>query len=273
MNPLEGKASTVISNIIKTEDIAGLSNTDRATLCTFVAFQFVRTPEYRDWKHGMEQSLLDALVKQMEITDWHFEVPENYVRSMHLESMPDYVDMAVPYLLRMRVCLLKNDTDIPLWTSDNPVVCHNDLTGKIGLSSPGVQFYLPLTPRLLLWFYDGMYIDLLDDVAAHAGVSEEHRIRIRNNIPEMDSMEKANVIHANQLQTMFSTRFIFSNNSRFHMMKAFLEANEGYKKRHIFHSPGEPSTISRVDLLSHNLQHALWRYQAAMRDTDMRRHL
>ena len=225
MSQFEGNANTVMSNIIRTESIAGLSNADRTTLCEFVAFQFSRTPEFKQCRCDMRQYVLDSLVRQMGVTDWHLKVKEEYVKPLHLTSMFDYVDRAVRYFLRMKVCLLKNNTDIPLWTSDNPVVHHNDLTDKLGLGSPGVQFNLPLTPNLLLLFYDGMYIDLLDAVAKHAGFSKERRIMARNNIPETVSMEMSSVIHANHLQTKFSTRFIFSNKPRFPMMKAFLEAN------------------------------------------------
>ena len=270
MSQFEGSASMVISNIIRTESVAGLSDTDRATLCDFVAFQFARTPEFRDRRREMVQSMLDGLVRQMEITDWHIKEKEENAGPVHLASMLDYVNWARPYLLQMRVCLLKNDTDIPLWTSDNPVVRHNDLTGKLGLGSPGVQFHLPLTPKLLLCFYDGTYIDLLDDAAGDVGDSEERRILARS-IQETVNVEKAGAIHTNQLQTMFSTRFVFSNKRCFHMMDAFLEASGDYNKRHVFHSLSEPGAISRVDVLGHNLQNALWQYLAARQDADIRR--
>ena len=225
MSQFEGNANTVMANIIQTESIAELSNTDKMTLCEFVAFQFSRTPEFRQGRYDMRQHVLDSLGRQTGVTDWRLKVKEEYVKPLHLTSMFDYVDRAVRYFLQMKVCLLKNNTNMPLWTSDNPVVRHNDLTDKLGLGSPGVQFNLPLTPKLLLFFYDDAYINLLDAAAQDAGVSKERRILACNNILETVNMEKANVIHANHLQTKFSTRFIFSNKRRFPMMKAFLEAN------------------------------------------------
>ena len=225
MSQLEGNANTVMSNIIRTESITWLSNADRAMLCEFVAFQFARTPEFRHCRRDMRQYVLDSLVRQMGVTDWRIKVKEDHAKPTHLVSMLDYVDHASQYFLQMKACLLKNDTDIPIWTSDNPVVRHNDLTDKLGLGSPGVQFNLPLTPKLLLFFYDGSYVDLLDVAARDAGTSNERRILARNSIPKTVNMEKDNVIHANHLQTKFSTRFIFSNKPCFPMMKAFLEAN------------------------------------------------
>lgn len=278
MSQFEGDANRVLSNIIKTESVTGLSDTDRAVLCLFVALQFARTPEFRDWRHDMIQSVLDVL-KHRGITDPLVEEQEERVKSAHLDSMFDYVDLAGPYLLRMRVCLLKNNTDMPLWTSDNPVVRDNVTTGKLGLDSPDVQFYLPLTPKLLFMLYDDTHMDIMDDLAAAAGISEESRAWVRNSIPEVADVVKQNVIYYNQLQARFSTRFVFSSKRRFPMMKAFLEENKGYKKRHVFHGSDwyDPAGntenhlgMSGAGALDSNLQNAIWYYRKAKQERDMR---
>ena len=279
MSPLEGNANTVISKIMNTESFAELFDDDWATLYLFVALQFARTLEYREWRHDVTQSLLDVLVNMMGTTDWRLVENKEHVGPAHFASMLDYVRWAGPYLIRMRVCLLKNDTDMPLWTSDNPVVRDNNITGKLGLDSPGVEFYLPLSPKLLLMFYDDTYIDLIDNAAADAGVSEEHRAWVRDNIPETADMVTENVIRANHLQTRFSTRFVFSNESSLDMIEKFLEADGGYKKRHVFHGPGGHDAavdaendlgMGRADVVSHNLQNALWWYRKAKQERDMR---
>lgn len=279
MSQFEGRASAVISTVVETESTTRLSDTDKTTLCDFVAFQFARTPEFREWRHDMVQSALDAL-RQLGVTDWHYVEKEEYAGARHLASMLAYVYWARPHLRQMRIRLLKNDTVIPLWTSDNPVVRYNDLTDKLGLGSPGVVFCLPLSPKILLQFYDGTYIDLLNDIAAAAGISEKHLAWARNNIPETADMVKQNVIHANHLQAMFSTRFIYSSKQRFHMMKAFLDRDGGYKKRHVFHGAGGSDAagdaenglgMSGADALNHNLQNALWWYREAKHETDTSR--
>lgn len=267
MRQLEGSSRTVLSNIIETGSIAGLPDADKEVLCAFTAFQFARTPEFRDWRREMVQSGLDALVAQMGITDWRLVEEDD--KSAHLTAMLDSIDMVGPCLFQMRVNLFRNDTDMPLWTSDNPVVRHNSLTSKLGAGSPGVQFYLPLTPNLLLVFYDGTYADLLDDAGEYDDDAELW-MRVSNS-PETDSMDEADVIHANRLQAMFSTRFVYSNKPDFHMMGEFLEAIGSYKKRTVFSGPASPDTISRADMLNRNLQNALWWYRAARQDADMYR--
>ena len=273
MAQLEGKASTVISNIIKTQNIKVLPDADRKTLREFTALQSVRTPEFVNWRHEMMQSESDALVESMEITDWRIKINPKLV---HLTAMSDSIGDILTYLSQMGICLLKNDTDMPLWTSDNPVVRHNSLTNKLGAGSPGVQFYLPLTHNLLLVFYDGTYADLLDD----AGECDNYEdLWMRANISSgTDRMDKTDVLHANRLQIKFSTRFVYANKPDFHMMGEFLEADGGYKERHISHGPGGDDTVGntknnldRTDMVNLTLQNALWWYREAKQEKDMHR--
>ena len=261
LGQFEGVASTVISNIIRAESLAGLSRDDWSILYVFVMLQFARTPEFRNRRREDLQYMLDWFVEQLGVTDFHFVEKEEDAGPIHFGSMLDFIKLA-PYLIQMRVRLLKNDTGIPLWTSDNPVVCYNGLTGKLGVDSPGVEFYLPLTPKLLLMFYDDTYFNLLDDKAGTADVSEARRTWERKRIISKTAcMNRAYAIHANRLQTVFSTRFVYSNKPDFDMMDEFLE----------FLAQGAPGLLDRAHPLRHNLQNALRRYRTAVRDADMRR--
>ena len=255
MAQFEGKASTVISDIIRTESIAELSNEARATLCAFAAFQSVRTPEFRNSRYYTIQSMLDELVRQMGVTDWRI-VEDS--KSAHLASIPDGVDTVGLHLSQMGTCLIKNNTDVPLWTSDNPIVRYNGLTGKLGAGSPGVQFYLPLSPKLLLMFYDGTYIDLLNDAAGDAGIAKRRVWERKQTVLETVNMDKASVIRANRLQTIYSTGSIYSNKPDFDMIEEFL-------------GQGWSGLLDGAHPLRSNLQNALWWYREGVYATDMRR--
>lgn len=274
MSQIEGSASAVISNIIEAESVAGLSDDDMVKLCAFVAFQFSRTPEYRYWWQDINRNFRDGL-ERIGVANQYNAEEEAHPKTEHLASMLGYIERAGPYFLQMRLYLNKNDTAVPLWTSDNPVVRHNDLTDKLGLSSPGVCYYLPLTPKILLSLHNGTDMDLLYDAARGPGISEEQWISARDEIME-SGLEEANVIHANHLQTRFSTRFVFSNGQDFHMIKEFLAADGDYRNRHAPQT-GQPDGrergggAARLEPLHHNLQNALWQYEAALRETDARR--
>lgn len=289
MSEIEGNASGVINNIIRNESITGLSVADMAHLCGFVALQVVRTPEHREWRGDMAQSAFDAITKNMGVTD--YRIMEKNPKLSHLATIPDSMDAIGQQLFRMQVCLTKNNTPIPLWTSDNPVVRHNDITGKLGAGSPGVQFYFPLTPKILLTLYDNTHIDILGDALIDSVISREKWAWARSNILETACMEKEHVIFANHIQARFSARFIFSNWRRFPMMGAYRKADGDYKRRHVFQEPNldeighqdnkairgngwecqDSSTSSGADALNSNLQNALHWYRKSKREPDLRK--
>ena len=63
----------------------------------------------------------------------------------------------------LKFCIIKNKTDIPFITSDNPAVLSNKWrlennkspSGSFGVGAAGLLAILPLTPKLLLLGYDG----------------------------------------------------------------------------------------------------------------------
>jgi hypothetical protein len=61
----------------------------------------------------------------------------------------------------LKVCLLRNDTEHPFLTSDDPAIVTNRLhlqklkAPTFGLMSSGLLFILPLTPRICALCYDG----------------------------------------------------------------------------------------------------------------------
>ena len=285
LGQLEGDANTVISKIITTERIDGLSDAEKEMIYAFIALQYARTPEFRNQQHDHIQNFFDKLLEKYGVMDYGIRQKKEHAGRIHFAHMLYFVTHAGPYFQQMEGCLLMNDTDMPLWTSDNPVIRHNDLTGKLGIGSPGIQFFLPLTPNLLFWLYDRTYIDILADVDYNAGVSEKHPASACNNIPKTLPMEKANVIHHNYLQTKLSTRFIFSNTPRFRMMKAFLDANGDYKMQRVIKygrmaNQWQDGSVTKGDGwecrdswviegvrgLLDNLQNALWHYRDAVRD-------
>jgi hypothetical protein len=99
----------------------------------------------------------------------------------------------------MRWVLLVNQTDIPFWTSDHPVVLHNRLIatdrGTLGLTCRGIELYCPLTPKLCLFLCDP-----LDNVRFPR---------------DLTVTCESTVNFQNDLQVAWSTRHIFSSEENF----------------------------------------------------------
>lgn len=235
MSQIEGRASMAMRKTIGTEDFSGLPDRSKMAIYEFVTFQFVRTLEYRMRHEGIRKGLFDAL-KQMGLPDLE-AIPAESEKWFHLDAMRNYKSI-IPWIMQKTPCLCKNETGTPLWTSDNPVVLHNDLLrGKMGFASPGVEIALPLTPKLLLYFYDRTAYEHPSQETYFARTRSNGPTPILRcgNLPEGKmSMEKGHVIFNNHLQTRYSTQYVFSNTQEFHMIEDLIKENFVNKYRYSF---------------------------------------
>lgn len=207
----ENTASRAISAVVKKDSYTDLEDEHKAALCWFVTIQYLRTPEYRLVRQSRMNSVLDALAESVGVDDWVIREKEEYAGVFHLQSILDLCIPLSQLIARKGVCLCINETRMPLWTSDNPVVRHNDLLSSRGFGDWGTHIVLPLTPKRSLFFYDR---------AAHV------------NFPDVFLMDKGNVIRDNHLQTRDSTRYVFSHTGDFDMIEKMIESNAGYENRY-----------------------------------------
>jgi hypothetical protein len=212
MSQLEGDANSAISKIIMTENYSDLSDKHKAAIYSFVALQYLRTQEARSRITEVVKNVINEIAKHMGVTDWEVKVTDDGKTSMHLDIMKYFAPIAA-VIGHMGIIIFVNDTKVPFWTSDNPVVLSNELEqfpwGNLGIASKGIEVHLPLTPRLEICFYDPTtYYDL----------------------PEKASVDEEGVIRQNYLQTINSTRFLFSNTNEFYMANEYLKSYPDAKK-------------------------------------------
>lgn len=132
-----------------------LSEANKAAFRTFWIFQHLRT----------EAAAMQA-VQLTELTRDFADLPPGEFSLSIKEAVQiacrTFVD-AMHILDDLKFCVIKNKTDVPFITSDNPAVLTNkwrlDKDRSAGLSfgmrSAGALVVLPLTPRLLFLGYDG----------------------------------------------------------------------------------------------------------------------
>jgi hypothetical protein len=153
---LESRTAAVLGRIIDTESLTGLSPEDRVLLSIFFAVQFTRTQQVRanmiemnrqlgEWLKGM--GFDPQQVKGFKALDE--ESAKLLAMRMTDESRREFA----PHFLLKSWVLVRNATDVPFLLSDNPVALHNSqpatgLYGNLGLTSPGIEIHVPLTPRL-----------------------------------------------------------------------------------------------------------------------------
>ena len=118
MGKLESSSGVAISEMIRTEDFVGLSDNNKMVIYAFVAFQHVRTKEYRSRRQANAKILYDGIARGAGVTDWVIREKEECKEMFHLNSMKNYMSL-IPWIAQKGVCLLKNETGRSLWTSDN----------------------------------------------------------------------------------------------------------------------------------------------------------
>lgn len=107
-----------------------------------------------------------------------------------------------------------NNTDKPFYTSDKPigVVPHvrNDFMSMSGIMSEGVEFFYPISPKIILVMYEKSY---------HKRIGKYDRHHIQLNNPDV-------VEYYNYQSIMQSERCVFSQNSDFSLIERILQENE-----------------------------------------------
>ena len=209
---LENIHAMTIKELIKKQNYYKLSHDQKLAVCEFLAFQYVRTEQSRKSITHLMQSAYNLMASKILPENLKIKLNENGSIGMHLKTMGDYRRLAVLFFnMKFTVCL--NTTTIPFWTSDNPVSKQNEYDtnpyGNMGITNRGIEIHLPLTPTLCLYALDPT---------------------IFYPMPDFKEMSvKQNVIRENFLQLRYSTRFVYSNTERFHVITSMLKNNPHFR--------------------------------------------
>lgn len=161
---LEGELSKLLKRLIelvvfdiskRTNETVMLSGVEKSALSAQLSMQFTRTRAFRDWMKGNYNRMKEGFAQ--------FNPPEG--------TIPEYDDddfrrLHMSYLMRFDVlhlfanvfesrnwCFLVNHTNIPFFTSDNPVVMKdiepNSKTPK-GVADPQITYFFPVTPWIAI---------------------------------------------------------------------------------------------------------------------------
>lgn len=198
----ESPWSAALSEVI--EDPNSIESDDtRSTLLEFVASFMARTPDFRKTIQSIEAST------QAKLPDVYIpEMSEAEIRDMQSESIPTKIPQYLSILEEMDFYLFKNSTGHSFWTSDHPLIKHNEVKdpyrGNLGLLSKGIQLYLPLCPTLVL------------------GITDPSLIDTSTTLFEVDL---PHIQFCNGGQVWFSVRYIYSRTQNFDLALTMLQEN------------------------------------------------
>lgn len=176
LSSLEGFYATIL---LKIENKEELDNEDLYALQKFTYLQYMRT------EHAMKRTSQQAKdfnqtifgEEEIEKEDNDFLMDEG-----HEPIMITTMKMCVSsweLVEDLKICIFENNTKHPFITSDDPSIFTSRFQLQklkqetFGVGAAGVVFFLPVTPRFLVIFYDGGVYTLPDKRGQYLEIDEE----------------------------------------------------------------------------------------------------
>lgn len=235
---LESRTKPVISKLIATDTLLAVPDEERLTLAAFVATLLTRTKTFREEWAAFPKGLANALQQEGEelptegqIAELIPELSDNDVKEQtarFIVSSPSYFG---PHIASKFWLLLETSRKHPFMISDNPIAKQNLMhtiphRSGLGLSSKGIEIYLPLSETRALGMFCPSLIEPIKSYGARlsSGVGDSAAQAIlqavENGTPLQYSAE--NVENFNSLQVGYSERYLFSSNGDFSLVDYML---------------------------------------------------
>lgn len=218
-NPLD-KVSTLYTmtnpKILNSIDV--LSDENMNYISLFLAIQFMRSKEFRETITELYERLPILLLKKFAKTPEEkrladsFELKiknENHKKIYHAQVLtdPEYAAHFAETFRKKIWVIGYNRTDMPFYTSDNPVVKFGH-EGFSGFNSKGIEIFFPITTKLVLILKDPEFF--------------YHEMPNHNHFVELDDVDVAFI---NSLQVQQSYRYVFDKTGNFKLASGMMERN------------------------------------------------
>ncbi|UOF01501.1 DUF4238 domain-containing protein [Bdellovibrio reynosensis] len=211
-----------------------LSENDRINLSVFIVFQDLRTREFREKIAQMEYFFTKTIMKRviefkhpdkkkyLEKMDIYIHEYREILRHLSLITDHGFINKLVNFALSKHWVIGYNQTEIPLITSDHPVVMrsHNDhpWLRSAAWGVPKTEILIPLSPKVSLML---MCKSFFND--SHGSVLAEQHTENR-----VVPLNKDNIIYNNHLQITGSYQRLFSNTDEFYLAEDILAEEPKY---------------------------------------------
>lgn len=220
LSKLESDASKIIDNWIDKLDCIQLmekltiTKEERKIISFFISMQFFRTAEQR--------KILTAFSKTTGVYKSDIDKDEEINLHSYFLYREGIVDEMTAWIDKSIWIFARNTSDIPIWTSDNPV-CFKTKDNYMWLKGPGIMsegsyIVYPLTPQYILYCKESSYWDSL---------------KALNNSLSPVELTSEMVEHENAGQVFSATRFVISTDNEFTFANEFVETigTDIYKRK------------------------------------------
>lgn len=173
---IEDEAKRVLEKIILSNKLPEITDNDTFIIYFATIVHAFRTKQASHEINQFTDKLYKANLRSMHKFDPQFKkfLKEHEASIEDLDSIKinseeaarEYIYISasnMPSILDLKIKLLENRTDTPFLTSDHPVVFYNRFLerrnikeGTTSLSAVGLQIFYPISPKLMLFFYDSL---------------------------------------------------------------------------------------------------------------------
>jgi hypothetical protein len=240
LRELEDAAAPLVGRIVEAENPACLDSDDRTTLSMFCAAQLLRCPHTR-LRHA---DLWESIGRELRARGIDTAEGAGVVslsgyeaKALSLQGFANLREIAEELNSKDWI-LFRAQPGSHFMVSDNPVVRQNlRRKGEVGIASPDVEVYLPLSSKLTLVFLCRNLSDrchdtirryqrrlAVDPSIAGFDVTPVEALLSAITLGEPMECDKENVINVNSLQVKYSERFVFSPVDDFELVRAMIKS-------------------------------------------------
>jgi hypothetical protein len=251
LTELESNASATIRKLIETRRLTSIDETEKAWLAIFIAVQQHRTPAHRERMRAMSKDAAEAIRRLAKANGWPppsdvNEFSDDQIKLAGIQHALQFARIA-PLYLEKTWMLFSTTNYSPYFISDCPVTLDNAIDhwpyGNLGIASPGIEIYLPLTLTLAIGlfsenFRDSVY-ELMQKLEALSAIVpiEQLKTEFAGAYDRYEAMSNGtpahgdsdNLLRFNSRQVAFSERFVYSRKNDFELVERMISDNKRYR--------------------------------------------
>ena len=245
LSKLEDKAAPVIQRIIAGKSVNCLSDEDRTWLSIFCTVQFVRVPDSRARQLSLHNALVEK-ARQLQGDEAADAIDifkdDAAAKAMAVATMFSSIKEFEPMFAAKCAFLFEAPDAAPFLIGDNPIALHNDRTfgpyGNLGLAVPGIQIFLPISPKFTLAMWDFSFLDDQCDLlnrALRSGRTKAQTAELSSllhaaRVGGCQAMDADQVTRLNSYQIRSASRFVLSSHNDFALVRRMIADNGKYRK-------------------------------------------
>lgn len=255
LSKVESSAAEIVAKVIETQSLKTLTERERYQLSLFAALQFTRVKQarirYKQFDEAIK-SAIEARGQNPSNVDGYYPFNDVAIKYLSIVNLAKNVKEFAPYFLDKAWLLFKATTRVKHYISDNPVTLHNQHDyrpyGNLGLAVKGIEIYFPLNSEYSLGMICQTHAEKIRQDWSQYLVAkrrakrsppleiEESKVsRLRGLKQGLEtgrailSIEE-NVIFKNSLQVMQSSRFVYSVDGNFDLVRQMLIERPQFKE-------------------------------------------